>query len=149
MRLPIQMWYGIGNLELLDFFSSIRYSNCLSTVSLVPYLNPMDGWLSAVGILHKPPYVLKLHSNYSARIEASIEASIQIKHSSVLDSHYFVFWKNSFVCSDNDWTLAVVKMDSNLYCSQYKDVDRSALGTATTTDENGTTVRRSTREIIQ
>jgi len=86
MRLPIQMWYGIGNLELFEIFSSIRYLNCLSTVSFLSYLNPMDGWLSAVGILHKPPYVLKLRSNYSARIEASI----QIKHSSVLDSHLII-----------------------------------------------------------
>ena len=37
---------------------------------------------------------------------------------------------------------------NNLYCSQYKDVDRSTMGTATTTDENGATVRRSTRERI-
>jgi len=44
----------------------------------------------------------------------------------------------------------VVKMDANsLYCSQYKDVDRSTMGTATTTDENGASVRRSTRESKQ
>jgi len=38
---------------------------------------------------------------------------------------------------------------SSLYCSQYKDVDRSSMGTAMATDENGATVRRSTRERIQ
>jgi len=37
-------------------------------------------------------------------------------------------------------------MDSNLYCSQYKDVDRSFMGTALEIDEKGATVRRSTRE---
>jgi len=39
-------------------------------------------------------------------------------------------------------------MDSSLYCSQHKDVDRSSMGTAMT-DENGATVRRSTRESKQ
>jgi len=35
-------------------------------------------------------------------------------------------------------------MDANsLYCSQCKDVDRSTMGAATTTDENGATVRLS------
>jgi len=39
--------------------------------------------------------------------------------------------------------------DKDLHCSQYKDVDRSTMGTATTTDENGATVRRSTQERVQ
>ena len=38
---------------------------------------------------------------------------------------------------------------ASLYCSQYKDVDRSSMGTATTTDEDGNAVRRSTRERAQ
>ena len=41
-------------------------------------------------------------------------------------------------------------MDANeLYFSQMKDVDRSTMGSSTTTDENGATIRRSTRERIQ
>jgi len=35
---------------------------------------------------------------------------------------------------------------SSLYFSQMKDVDRSTMGTALETDENGATVRQSTRE---
>jgi len=32
MRIPIQLWYGIGNLERFEIFSLKRYSICLSTV---------------------------------------------------------------------------------------------------------------------
>jgi len=38
---------------------------------------------------------------------------------------------------------------NNLYFSQMAGMDRSTMGTALETDENGTTVRRSTRERIQ
>jgi len=41
-------------------------------------------------------------------------------------------------------------MDADsLYFSQMAGIDRSAMGTASTTDENGAIVRRSTRERIQ
>jgi len=71
MRLPIQMWHGTWNLEFIEIFSYNRYLNFLSTVSLVPYLNPMDGWLSAVDILHKTLYVLKVHANSAKKIHSN------------------------------------------------------------------------------
>jgi len=59
-RFKCGMEYGIWNSIYL--FSSIRYSDFLSTVSFVSCLNPRDGWLSAVQSLHKTLYVLILHS---------------------------------------------------------------------------------------
>jgi len=38
---------------------------------------------------------------------------------------------------------------ASLYFSQMAGVDRSTMGTAMATDENGATVRRSTREKVQ
>ena len=73
-----------------------------------------------------------------------------MKHSSVLDSHFFTSRKNSspqFFTADNG--LNAVRMESNdLYFSQMAGIDRSTMGTAMT-DENGATVRRSTRESKQ
>jgi len=53
--------YGIWNVIYL--FSSNRYLNLLSTISFSIDLNPRDGLLAVVDILHKTLYVLKLHTN--------------------------------------------------------------------------------------
>jgi len=39
--------------------------------------------------------------------------------------------------------------NKDIHFSQMAGMDRSSMGTATSTDENGATVRRSTRESVQ
>ena len=67
-----------------------------------------------------------------------------------LDSHYFFTRSNNSNNSSYEHDKKGLTMDNkDLHCSQYKDVDRSTMGTASTTDKNGATVRRSTRERAQ
>ena len=113
---PVQRSIGIGNLELFEIFSSNRYSNFLSTISFVLYLNPV-GWPALlVGMLHKTLYVLyslvnskkKIHSN---RVLVS------------LDSHYFFTRSNNSNNSssvDDDksrriWTLIYIAVNTKMW----------------------------------
>jgi len=138
MGLPIQMCYGIGNLEFFKIFSSIWYSKCLNTISFSIDLNPTEC----------PACCSRDPTESPVLVTNSILIQWELKHSLlhvVLDSH------NSPIDSLVHHELnAAVKMDaSSLHCSQWKDVDRSTLGTATTVDEDGNAVRRSTREWAQ
>jgi len=90
---------------------------------------------SAVQSLHKTLYMLKLHTNSAKKWSTSHCLTVIIR---LLQKNWLL----------RPWQKPS-NMDSNLYCSQYKDVDRSTMGTATTTDDIGNTVRRSTRERTQ
>ena len=139
-RVPIRATLaGIWNLEHFEKFSSIRYSVTLSTLGVLTYLNPV-GWPALlVGIVHKSIYVL-----YSL-----VNSAIQIEHSYPLTVIIRLFLLVFFFFFFRRWWQKATMADKNLYCSQYKDVDRSTLGTSTIRDENGATVRRSTREKAQ
>jgi len=113
MRLPIQRFVGIWNSEFLEKFSSNRYSIYLSTVSFVSYLNPMDGWLSAVQSLHKTLYVLKHHTNLAKN--RSIHRSIHSNKALLsLDSHHFVF-SSPWTRRRRKWTLIYIVVNTRMW----------------------------------